>query len=62
MKASIPVEALHPFWDDEYRKSWGVELKFSSSAREIFQVCLFLELSSYVFMSKAVDFDYCDSD
>ncbi|XP_020587732.1 homeobox-DDT domain protein RLT2-like isoform X2 [Phalaenopsis equestris] len=43
VECSIPMEAFHSFWDDGYRKSWGVELKFSSSAREILQSLTVLE-------------------
>ncbi|PKU86172.1 homeobox-DDT domain protein RLT2 isoform X2 [Dendrobium catenatum] len=43
IEASIPMEAFHPLWDDSYRKSWGIKLKLSSSAREIFQSLTILE-------------------
>lgn len=43
IEASIPMEAFHPLWDDDYRKSWGIKLKLSSSAREIFQSLTVLE-------------------
>lgn len=43
IEASIPIEAFHPYWDDGYRKSWGIKLKLSSSAREIFQSLTVLE-------------------
>ena len=38
LQASVPAEALLPFWTDGYRKSWGVKLYSASSAEEVLQV------------------------
>uniref|UniRef100_A0A452ZWD0 Uncharacterized protein n=1 Tax=Aegilops tauschii subsp. strangulata TaxID=200361 RepID=A0A452ZWD0_AEGTS len=38
VEASVPAEALQPFWTDGYRKSWGVKLFSTSSNEEIFQI------------------------
>lgn len=38
LQASVPAEALLPFWTDGYRKSWGMKLYSASSAEEVLQV------------------------
>ncbi|KAM0938625.1 putative transcription factor & chromatin remodeling DDT family [Dioscorea sansibarensis] len=43
VEASIPAEALQPFWTESCRTSWGVKLHLSSSADELFQVLTLLE-------------------
>ncbi|KAI4999641.1 hypothetical protein ZWY2020_004230 [Hordeum vulgare] len=43
IEASIPSEALQPFWSDGYRKSWGVKLHSTTSVEEIFQMLTLLE-------------------
>ncbi|KAL6615773.1 hypothetical protein ACP70R_038043 [Stipagrostis hirtigluma subsp. patula] len=43
IEASIPTEALQPFWTDGYRKSWGVKLYYTTSVQEIFQKLTLLE-------------------
>ncbi|KAJ4976460.1 hypothetical protein NE237_001566 [Protea cynaroides] len=43
IEVSIPSEALHPFWTDTYRKSWGAKLQASSSAEELLQILTLLE-------------------
>ncbi|XP_077212458.1 homeobox-DDT domain protein RLT2-like [Tasmannia lanceolata] len=43
IEASIPPDALQPFWTEVYRKRWGVKLHSSSSAEDIFQLLTLLE-------------------
>ncbi|AQK88478.1 Putative homeodomain-like transcription factor superfamily protein [Zea mays] len=43
IEASVPAEALLPFWTDLYRKSWGVKLYSASSAEEVLQMLSVLE-------------------
>ncbi|EEE55157.1 hypothetical protein OsJ_02965 [Oryza sativa Japonica Group] len=43
IEASIPPEAIQPFWTDGYRKSWGVKLHSTTSLEEIFQMLTLLE-------------------
>ncbi|KAL5232410.1 hypothetical protein ABZP36_031186 [Zizania latifolia] len=43
IEASVPAEALKPFWTDVYRKSWGVKLYSTSSAGEVFEMLTVLE-------------------
>ncbi|KAG8055907.1 hypothetical protein GUJ93_ZPchr0001g29646 [Zizania palustris] len=54
IEASIPPEALQPFWTDGYRKSWGVKLHSTTSLEEIFQMLTLLE--------GAIKRDYLSSD
>lgn len=43
IEASIPPEALQPFWTEGYRKSWGVKLNLASSPDEFLQLLTLLE-------------------
>ncbi|KAG8069444.1 hypothetical protein GUJ93_ZPchr0005g15652 [Zizania palustris] len=43
IEASVPAEALEPFWTDVYRKSWGVKLYSTSSTEEVFEMLTILE-------------------
>ncbi|BAF18235.2 Os05g0562400 [Oryza sativa Japonica Group] len=43
VEASVPAEALEPFWTDVYRKSWGVKLYSTSSTKEVFEMLTILE-------------------
>ncbi|XP_066312282.1 homeobox-DDT domain protein RLT2-like isoform X2 [Miscanthus floridulus] len=43
IEASIPSEALQPFWTDVYRKSWSVKLYTTKSIAETFQLLTVLE-------------------
>ncbi|KAF8675750.1 hypothetical protein HU200_047234 [Digitaria exilis] len=43
IEASIPSEALQPFWTDVYRKSWSVKLYSTKSIAEVFQLLTVLE-------------------
>ncbi|CAM0882055.1 unnamed protein product [Alopecurus aequalis] len=54
IEASLPSEALQPFWSDGYRKSWGVKLHSAASVEEIFQMLTVLE--------GAIKRDYLSSD
>ncbi|XP_040376666.1 homeobox-DDT domain protein RLT2-like [Oryza brachyantha] len=54
IEASIPPEAIQPFWTDGYRKSWGVKLHSTASLEEIFQMLTLLE--------GAIKRDYLSSD
>ncbi|KAM0864539.1 hypothetical protein ACQ4PT_043854 [Festuca glaucescens] len=54
IEASVPSEALQPFWSDGYRKSWAVKLHSTTSVEEIFQMLTLLE--------GAIRRDYLSSD
>ncbi|CAO2183310.1 unnamed protein product [Urochloa humidicola] len=43
IEASIPSEALQPFWTDVYRKSWSVKLYSTKYIAEVFQLLTVLE-------------------
>ncbi|XP_010260331.1 PREDICTED: homeobox-DDT domain protein RLT2 isoform X2 [Nelumbo nucifera] len=43
VEVSVPQEAFQPFWNENYRKSWGVRLHNSSSAEELLQILTLLE-------------------
>ncbi|CAM0953906.1 unnamed protein product [Alopecurus aequalis] len=43
IEASVPAQALQPFWTDGYRKAWGVKLLSTSSYEEVFQMLTVLE-------------------
>nr|XP_034595610.1 homeobox-DDT domain protein RLT2-like isoform X2 [Setaria viridis] len=43
IEASVPSEALQPFWTDVYRKSWSVKLYATKSTAEVFQLLTVLE-------------------
>ena len=48
LQASVPAEALLPFWTDGYRKSWGVKLYSASSAEEVLQVVFHVFFAIFV--------------
>lgn len=52
LQASIPSEALQPFWTDVYRKTWSVKLYTTKSIAETFQVKYFFPtiLASHRFL------------
>ncbi|KAG6722699.1 hypothetical protein I3842_03G173300 [Carya illinoinensis] len=43
VEVSVPPEALHPFWTDSHRESWGMKLQSSSSAEDLLQILTSLE-------------------
>ncbi|KAL2483356.1 Homeodomain-like transcriptional regulator [Forsythia ovata] len=43
IEASIPQEALEPFWSDTYRKSWGMKLLMALTAEDLLQTLTLLE-------------------
>ncbi|CAN8291009.1 unnamed protein product [Cochlearia groenlandica] len=43
LEASVPDEALEPYWTEDKRKIWGVRLNASSSPEELLQVLTSLE-------------------
>ncbi|EPS62549.1 hypothetical protein M569_12241, partial [Genlisea aurea] len=38
LEATVPFKALHPSWTEECRKTWGFELRKSSSAENLLQM------------------------
>ncbi|XP_068664587.1 homeobox-DDT domain protein RLT2-like [Aristolochia californica] len=43
IEVSIPTEALQPYWEDAYRKTWGLKLNSASTVDAIFQLVTQLE-------------------
>ncbi|XP_048328593.1 homeobox-DDT domain protein RLT2 isoform X2 [Ziziphus jujuba] len=43
VEVSVPPEALQSLWTESHRKSWGIELTSSSSAKDLLQVLTVLE-------------------
>ncbi|CAK8577051.1 unnamed protein product [Lathyrus sativus] len=46
VEASLPQEALQPFWTERYRKSWSSKLEDSSSTEDILQMLTTLECAT----------------
>ncbi|KAJ8747527.1 hypothetical protein K2173_014334 [Erythroxylum novogranatense] len=45
IEVSIPSEALLPLWTNDYRKSWGLKLWYSASAKDLLQILTLLEIA-----------------